>query len=76
MTMLRMGLIGAAFAAALTAASTAGYAQGTPEQRAACTGDAFRFCSVHIPSVPKIAACMKANYSKLSAACQTVMVKG
>jgi hypothetical protein len=66
MTKFRATLI----VAALIATSTPGFAQGTPEQRAACTGDAFKFCSAHIPSVSAVTACMKANYSKLSAACK------
>jgi hypothetical protein len=76
MSMLRIGLIGAALAAALMASTTPGAAQGTPEQRSACMGDAFRFCSAQIPSVPKVTACMKVNFSKLSQACQSVMMKG
>jgi hypothetical protein len=76
MTPLRYGLIGAALAAGLMAYTTPGYAQGTAEQRSACMGDAFRFCSTHIPSVPKITACMKANFSRLSPACKAVMLKG
>jgi hypothetical protein len=76
MTTLRYGVMGAALAAALVAAATPGFAQGTAEQRSACMGDAFRFCSAHIPSVPKITACMKANFAKLSPACKSVMVKG
>lgn len=55
---------------ALLASSAPGFAQGTAEQRSACTGDAFRYCSAHIPSVSAVTACMKANYSKLSAACK------
>jgi hypothetical protein len=70
MTTFRTSLIGTALVATLLAASTPGFAQGTPEQRAACTGDAFKFCSSHIPSVSAVTACMKANYSKLSAACK------
>ena len=73
---LRYGLIGAALATALLATINPGFAQGTPEQRSACMGDAFRFCSAQIPSVPKVAACMQANFSRLSQACQSVMMKG
>jgi hypothetical protein len=76
MTTFRYGLIGAALGAALLAFTTAGFAQGTPKQRSACMGDAFRYCSTYIPSVPKITACMKANYARLSSACKSVMVKG
>jgi hypothetical protein len=75
MSTFRYGLIGAALAAALLSATAPAFAQGTPEQRSACMGDAFRYCSVHIPSVPKITACMKVNFSKLSQACQSVIMK-
>jgi hypothetical protein len=71
MTKFRTTLI----VAALLATSTPGFAQGTPEQRAACTGDAFKFCSAHIPSVSAVTACMKANYSKLSTACKASATK-
>jgi hypothetical protein len=70
MTKIRTALAGTALVAALLASSTPSFAQGTPEQRAACTGDAFKYCSAHIPSVSAVTACMKANYSKLSAACK------
>jgi hypothetical protein len=49
---------------------------GTPEQQAACTPDAMRLCSAHIPDVPKIIACMKANYGNLSKKCQAAMAEG
>jgi hypothetical protein len=70
MTKIRATLIGTAILAALIASSAPGFAQGTPEQRSACTGDAFKYCSAHIPSVSAVTACMKANYSKLSDACK------
>jgi len=76
MSTFRYGLIGVALSAALLAATTPSFAQGTPEQRSACMGDAFRHCSAQIPSVPKVTACMKVNFSKLSQACQSVMMKG
>jgi hypothetical protein len=76
MTKLRTALVGSAVLASLLASSSAGFAQGTPEQRAACTGDAFRLCSSEIPSVAKVTACMKANYSKLSPRCQAQFAKG
>ena len=70
MTQIRTSLIGTAIVAALLAASTPGFAQGTAQQRAACTGDALKFCSAHIPNVSAVTTCMKANYSKLSNACK------
>ena len=59
MTKLRTALIGTAVLATLVASSSAGFAQGTPEQRAACMGDVFKFCSSEIPNVAKVTACMK-----------------
>jgi len=70
MTKIRTTLIGTAILAALLASSTPGFAQGTQEQRSACMGDAFKYCSAHIPSVSAVTTCMKANYSKLSDACK------
>ncbi len=45
-------------------------AQGTDEQRSACMGDAFQFCSAQIPDVTKIEACLRQNKDKLTPACQ------
>jgi hypothetical protein len=70
MTKLRTALAATAVLATLLASSSAGFAQGTPEQRAACMGDVFKFCSSEIPSVAKVTACMKANGAKLSPACK------
>ncbi len=49
--------------------STAAHAQGTAEQRSACMGDAFRFCSAYIPDVAQIESCLVQNRSSLSPAC-------
>ena len=70
MTQIRTSLIGTALVAALLASSAPTLAQGTSEQRSACTGDAFKYCSSHIPNVSAVTTCMKANYSKLSDACK------
>lgn len=56
--------------ASLALLSGPALAQGTAEQRSACMGDAFKFCSSDIPNVPKIEACLIQNMSKLSAGCQ------
>jgi hypothetical protein len=45
-------------------------AQGTAEERSACEGDAFKFCSSDIPDIPKIEACLETNLTQLSPACQ------
>jgi hypothetical protein len=75
MTSIRTALAGTVVAAALLASSAAGFAQGTSEQRSACMGDAFKYCSAHIPNVSAVTTCMKANYSKLSAACKATAPK-
>jgi len=76
MTQIRTGLFGAAILAALLASSATGHAEGTAEQRSACMGDAFKYCSAHIPNISAIKVCMKANYSKLSEACKAAAAKG
>jgi len=62
-----------ASAVAISLASFAAHAaEATAEQRRACTPDAFRLCSQHIPNVEAITACMIANKSKLSPDCKAV----
>ena len=70
MTRIRTALIGTAVLAALVATSSASFAAGTAAQRSACMGDAFKFCSAAIPNVGRVTACMKSNYSRLSAGCK------
>ena len=65
--------LGVASAVAISLVSFAHAAEGTPEQRRACTPDAFRLCSQHIPNIPAITACMVANKSKLSPDCRAAM---
>ena len=76
MTNFRNAVLLTAILATLVSSSSASFAQGTSEQRSACMGDAFRYCSAEIPNVPRITACMKTNFSKLSPACKAVMMKG
>ena len=66
--------LGIAVAISLTS-FTAHAAEATAEQRRACTPDAFRLCSSHIPNVDAIVGCMRANKSKLSPACRVVFDK-
>ena len=64
--------IATSFLAWAIAASIIGTAsaQGTPDQRSACMGDAFRFCSADIPNVSRIEACLSQNRSELNPACR------
>ncbi|MGY4624559.1 hypothetical protein [Bradyrhizobium sp. USDA 4486] len=56
----------------LTLFASAAQAQGTPEQRRACTPDVYRLCAGEIPNVRAITACLRRNRSSLSEACRTV----
>ena len=46
--------------------------RGTPEQRAACAPDAFRFCVGYIPDPARVEYCLRRNMSDLSDACRSV----
>ena len=46
--------------------------RGTPEQRAACAPDAFRFCVGYIPDPLRVENCLRQNMSDLSDACRSV----
>jgi hypothetical protein len=39
--------------------------RGTPEQRAACTSDAFRLCASYIPNATKVEACLRNQQASL-----------
>jgi hypothetical protein len=56
----------------LTPAVLAQDRRGTPEQRAACTPDAFRICGSYIPDPTKVQRCLSLNKSDLSDACRSV----
>jgi hypothetical protein len=60
----------ALFGLALTWSQAA--AQGTPEQRAACEGDAMRLCS-QFSDVNQIRSCMQRQRTYVSARCRAVM---
>jgi hypothetical protein len=48
------------------------FAQGTPEQQAACQPDVMRLCGNFIPDVDRIVACLKYNEPNLNPACHDV----
>ena len=59
---LLLALVGAGSAAA----------QGSPEQRRACTPDVYRLCAGEIPNVRAITACLRRQKGSLSPACAAV----
>ena len=50
----------------------AAFAQGTPQQRAACRGDVVRFCK-GIEGTDAIHGCLQSNFSRISQRCQKVL---
>jgi hypothetical protein len=51
-----------------------GMEQGTPEERAACQGDVHKYCERALPDVMQIANCLQTNRTRISRACQQVLV--
>ena len=70
---LSTAIIGGVWMLAVMTVTAPAFAEGTPEQRAACMGDAFRFCRDDIPNVGRIVACLRNNGSRLSEPCHQVM---
>src|ERR1700742_2294878 len=56
----------------LLSAETSASAQGTEQQRQACTPDAFRLCGAYIPDADRITACLRASGPQLSRPCHEV----
>ncbi len=48
------------------------FAQGTDQQREACTPDAFRLCGQFIPDAGKVESCLRNAGPKLSPPCRVV----
>jgi hypothetical protein len=59
-----------------TLLSSPAAAQGTPEQREACSGDAQRLCGQYVPDVQRITACMSQKRRYLSPRCRAVFSGG
>jgi hypothetical protein len=63
------GIAGFAFLLVLPAFAVA---QGTPQQREACTPDAFRLCGTYMPDPDGVEACLRASGPRLSPPCYEV----
>ena len=66
----------ALIAATLLLPAADGRAQGTRQEREACTPDVFRLCAAQIPNVDAIVSCLNRKKSQLSPACRVVMNGG
>ena len=56
----------------LLSAETSATAQGTEQERQACTPDVFRLCGAYIPDSDRITACLRASGPQLSKPCYDV----
>jgi hypothetical protein len=48
--------------------------QGTPEERAACAPDVQKYCETALPDTMRVLACLQSNRTKISVACNRVLV--
>ena len=60
----------------LLVSPTSVFAQGTPEERRACTPDVLRHCSEFIPDADQITACLRQKNAELSDACRQIILVG
>ncbi|MEH2509826.1 hypothetical protein V1291_001180 [Nitrobacteraceae bacterium AZCC 1564] len=65
-----LGLIAAI--GVISSGQTPALAQGTDQQRDACTPDAFRLCGQFIPDAGRVEACLRNAGPRLSPACYVV----
>jgi hypothetical protein len=48
--------------------------QGTPEERAACAPDVQKYCEAALPDTLRVLSCLQSNRSRISNACNRVLV--
>jgi hypothetical protein len=48
--------------------------QGTPEERAACAPDVHKYCEAALPDTMRVLSCLQTNRTRISAACNRVLV--
>jgi hypothetical protein len=70
MSTVRHGILGALVLVSLLPTAASAEFKPTAAQRAACTGDAMKFCSAHFANMDRVLACLTANKSQLSADCR------
>ena len=71
MALLRLSVM----AIALSAFSAGAFAQGTPQQRAACRPDVTKFCKGKGEDPGVILGCLEANKDKISEKCRKVIAE-
>lgn len=67
-----MGKVAGLIAFAVLACVQPAFAQGTEQEREACTPDAMRLCGQFIPDADRIETCLRNSGPRLSPACYAV----
>ena len=67
-----MGKVAGLIAFAIVACVQPAFAQGTEQEREACTPDAMRLCGQFIPDADRIETCLRSAGPRLSPACYAV----
>jgi hypothetical protein len=77
MYQVRKKVFGVAALALLSSFATKGLAAGPTEaeKRAACTGDAMRFCSSMIGNMDQVEGCLRAHRARLGPSCKALFDK-
>ena len=76
MKLVTFAAAGLLFSVAMAVTPVPAAAQGTPEQQAACGGDATTFCGPYLSDMQATSACMRRNFRRLTPACRAVMSSG
>jgi hypothetical protein len=71
-TLLKIGALLGIVAVVSSVAGSSAIAE-TPEERAACINDAFRFCLSAIPDRGEVFSCLVAHSSLISEPCRTLV---
>jgi hypothetical protein len=72
MSLLRLGAV----AIAISFFGAGAFAQGTPQQRAACRPDVTKFCKGKGEDPGVILECLESNKDKISERCRKVIAEG
>ena len=67
-----MGKVAGLIAVTMIACAGPAFAQGTDQEREACTPDAMRLCGQFIPDAGRIESCLRSAGPQLSPACYAV----
>ena len=72
MARVTLAKVAGLIAVAVIACAGSAFAQGTEQEREACTPDAMRLCAQYIPDAGRIETCLRNSGPRLSPACYAV----